>query len=341
VLTAGCITWAAVPGAIRAAHRLGFVERPIGYKRHGAATPYLGGAAVLAGVVVAVCAFGGGTGEYLPIVVGALVLLAVGTLDDKVLLGPGLRVLIEIGVALGVVAAGLGWEVFDSSAANTALTVIWVVAIVNSFNLMDNLDGAASTVAAVAGLGLAVAGVLDGDPVFAAFALAIAAASGAFLRYNLAGPARIFLGDGGSMPVGFLLAALTMAGPLGAGEGWAPVFAGGLLVGLISFDTALVVVSRLRRGVPVLSGGRDHLTHRLLAVLRSERLVAVALAVSQAGIAAAALLVSESNSPSVAVGAGLAFVVVAACAIAVLEWPLSGTAMAPGGRTRESTDTGH
>ena len=149
------------------------------------------------------------------------------------------------------------------------LTVLWIVGIVNAFNLMDNLDGACSTVAASRLPGSACSHVIKGHAADrrASRSRYPAPASG-FLPWNLARPAKIFLGDGGSMPVGFLVAALAMATARHAQAGNGGLLVGALLAGLPILDVTLVSFSRTRRGVTLVTGGRDHLTHRILLALR-------------------------------------------------------------------------
>src|SRR5207248_11415996 len=154
-----------------------------------------------------------------------------------------------------------------------ALTVASVVIAVNAFNLMDNIDGACGSVTAVACAGTGALAAIKGEWTIAALAFALSGACAGFLPFNLAGPARIFLGDGGSMPAGFLVAALVMATAWHGRGGDPAVVVGALLAGLPIFDAALVSYARIRRGVSVMTGGRDHLTHRLLLHLRSPRAV--------------------------------------------------------------------
>lgn len=307
------------PLAIAVAHRLTFFDRPAGYKQHGAPTPYLGGAAVIAAVLLTAIVFGGAAGTYAPIALGAIGLFGVGTIDDRVGLGPGLRLFAATLAALTLSANGLGWNFFVSEAANLGLTLFWVVGLVNAFNLMDNLDGACSSVAATSAAGIAVISALEGAYPLAAFAAALSAGCIAFLRFNLAGPARIFLGDGGSMPIGFLLAALVMAGPAAVRDDWAPLVSAAMFVGLVIFDTSLVVLSRLRRGAPVLRGGRDHLTHRLLLAVGSERHVAVVLITVQGGLCALGVVAAQSQNPTVALSLGVGCMALGAVALGALE----------------------
>ena len=132
----------AVPVAARVARRTGFLDQPVGYKKHGSPTPYLGGSAVVLAFLTVAVAFGDGLGRFLPVVLGAIGLWVLGTIDDRINLSWRLRVGATIACAVGLWAADLGWNVFDSAALDLGLTIVWVLGLVNAFNLMDNLDGA-------------------------------------------------------------------------------------------------------------------------------------------------------------------------------------------------------
>jgi UDP-GlcNAc:undecaprenyl-phosphate GlcNAc-1-phosphate transferase len=317
--TALFVTFLATPVAIRAANRLDFHDHPVGYKAHGRATPYLGGTAVLLGVFAAAAPFGDAFGRFGMVALGAGVLWAVGTIDDRISLGPGLRVLVELCLGVALWATDHGWALGAGGVVDLVATCGWVVVVVSTFAVMDNLDGAAGAVAGVTAAGIAALAVVEHDAVAAAFPLALTGACAAFLRYNLARPARIFLGDGGSLPLGFLLAATAMNGPL-ADADWPALLAAVVLIGLPMLDATLVFISRRRRGVSPLTGGRDHLTHRLLTRLHSARAVAAALAVAQAALSALAIYVTEQGTTSI-VATAATFAVVVLCAVTVLETP--------------------
>jgi UDP-GlcNAc:undecaprenyl-phosphate GlcNAc-1-phosphate transferase len=185
---------------------------------------------------------------------------------------------------------------------------------------MDNLDGATGAVGCVSAAGVGLLAASQGEIPIAAMAFGLAGACAGFLRFNLARPARVFLGDGGSMPVGFLVAAASMAVPPTMGFGTAAVFAVVPLVGLAVFDTTLVVVSRMRRSVGVFTGGRDHLTHRLLDLLGTPQRVALALAGAQGALCVLGFLLYDSTIVTV-FSAATAYVILGAATIAALEWP--------------------
>ena len=310
---------AATPLAIRIAKRTGFLDRPVGYKAHSAATPYLGGTAILAGFLAGALAYGAvGDTDLTPIFVGAAILWLVGTIDDRLLLGPRVRVLAVALVAALLWQGDLGWTLFANDLANLAVTVLWVLGIVNAFNLMDNLDGAAATVAGASAAGIALLAAYEGPEVVTALGVAVCGACAGFLHFNLTRPARIFMGDGGSMLLGFLVAALAMAvwrlnGM--AGTAFLPAI---LLVGVPIFDMTMVIVSRLRRGAPVYNGDRDHTTHRLLPMIGSTWGVALTLGLVQGALSLAAISLMDASKNAMLAGAGVAFLLGLAT-IALLE----------------------
>lgn len=303
----GSVALAATPMAISVARRTGFYDRPREYRQHAAPTPFLGGAAVLAAVLV-VAATLGVNGGLLAAVGCAGALWVIGTIDDRFAVPPRWRLLAELGAAVVLFQVGLGWNTISGAPIDLVLTVVWVVGVVNAFNLMDNLDGACGTVAAVSAAGIGALAAVKSQADVAGLAFAVCAACLAFLRWNLARPSRIFLGDGGSMPIGFLVAALGMAAARHASGGNAGLLAGALVVGLPILDTSLVSYSRTRRSVTLMTGGRDHLTHRLMPVLRSQLNVALALGVAQGVLCALAVTGYELGAGALVGVAFLAFV---------------------------------
>jgi UDP-GlcNAc:undecaprenyl-phosphate GlcNAc-1-phosphate transferase len=279
-LAAAIATYLLVPLAIRIAVKTSFLDLPTGYKGHKRPTPYLGGAAILGGILIGIAA-GGLHGRYAPVVIGGVTVWALGTLDDRVNLPILLRVGVEMALAVWFVHAGLGWAVFHVRALDTALTIFWMLGLMNAFNLMDNMDGAAASTAAASALGAAGLALISNQRAPATLCLAAAGACVGFLPWNLSRPAKIFMGDGGSLPLGLIAAAMTMTTVSREYFGPSGVVVAALLVGLVIFDTTLVTVSRSRAGRPVLSGGRDHTTHRLRRVLGTPRKVALTLAAVQ------------------------------------------------------------
>jgi UDP-GlcNAc:undecaprenyl-phosphate GlcNAc-1-phosphate transferase len=306
---AALVTFAATPPMIRVAVRTAFFDSPTGYKEHAHPTPYLGGAAIMAGVLAAVLLFGGGADGQSVIVACGLAIWLAGTLDDRVGLPVSARISLESAIAVLLWSTGHGWDVFHGAAADLLLTVVWVVGVANAFNMMDNMDGAAASMGVVCAVGAGVLALMSGDAALAPVCFALAGACAAFLPRNLATPSRIFMGDGGSLLIGLLVAALMMGVVAPGYLGASGVIVAALLVGLVILDTTLVVVSRSRGGRPVLSGGRDHITHRLARRLGPPRNVALTLAATQVVLCAVTIGVAQ---------AGIGWVVLAGAAGVVL-----------------------
>ena len=315
---AAALAYMSTPVAIQAARRFAFYDKPTGYKGHAAPTPYLGGTAVIIAFLLAVLVGAGHTNKLLPLLGCVVVLLIVGTIDDRRTLSPGLRAGIELLLGILLSVSGLGWQLGAGGAIDAAVTGVWVVAVVNAFNLFDNMDGQASTMALVAAAGVCALSAITGNAWVAAGSAALCGACLGFLPYNLASPARIFLGDGGSMPLGFIVAALVANAARGAEPSTLALLTGVLLVGLPVLDTSLVIFSRRRRGVPILTGGRDHLTHRTRAKMRTARRVALVLGGTQAVLSSLVIIATREGSTAL-VYVVLGFVIAAASAIVALD----------------------
>ena len=312
------LAYFATPAAIGTARRFAFYDLPAGDKGHSKPTPYLGGLAVMAAFAIALLIGAGDLSRTLPVLGGVGILLVLGTVDDRRTVPPGVRVAVEFGLGAWLAAEGLGWRVGSAGWVGTAVTGVWVVAVVNAFNLFDNMDGAASSMASVVAAGACVLALVTGDAWVAAGSAALCGACLGFLPYNMSSPAKVFLGDGGSLPLGFAVAALVAAAARSAEPSSLALFVGLLLVGIPALDTSLVIVSRLRRGVSILTGGQDHLTHRTRRRWRTSRRVALVLGGAQ-GIVSGLVIVASREGSGTVVGVTLAFVVFAAAEVVILE----------------------
>ena len=313
----------AMPIAIRVARRTDFLDHPVGYKGHGRATPYLGGAALIAAFLPPALIFGGGLSDFAAIVGCAVVLSVVGTVDDRVGLGPLLRVGVEIAAAVVLWAAGIGWFLFDAEpdqpAAHRRLG--------GRRRERVQPDGQRGRSGGRGRPGELARGVAlwrssRGIRCSPRWRSRSPAPARAFLRFNLARPSRVFLGDGGSMPLGFLIAAMIAALPGTGPLGTEAILAAAAFVALPILDTTLVTFSRLRRGVPVFSGGRDHLTHRLRQRLPSAQAVALILGMTQAAMCVVGVALFQVSHTSVIVAVGGACIAVGAIVILALDWQL-------------------
>jgi UDP-GlcNAc:undecaprenyl-phosphate GlcNAc-1-phosphate transferase len=324
----------AVPVAIRLAQRFDLLDRPVGWKTHGRATPYLGGAALVAGFLVGCLALAGWRASHVVALLGgALVLCAVGTVDDRRGLTARTRILAVAGVAVAAHASGIGWSFAPDYPLNLAATILFTLGVVNAFNILDLMDGIAAGACAVGSAGVGVLALLLDASAPAIAAAGLCGASAGFLLYNLRAPAAIFLGDGGSMAIGFLLAGLVMSLPLEPEVGSASLLAGVLLVGLPVFDMAFRIYSRIRRGVSLMTAGHDSTANWLATRLGSARAVTAALVFGQAALSAAAAWAVFRGQASV-LALALACIGVGAVLIGLLE--RSGFGRSPADRSRQA-----
>lgn len=263
----------ATPIARRVALTLGIMDQPNARKVHSAPIPLLGGLAIYAAFVAALALFGSEfyIAQLVGIFLGATWVSFLGIWDDW----RGIRPLLKFGgqllAAVILIATGVQVEFVHQPVLNFALTAFWVVGITNALNLLDNMDGLSGGVTAVAAAWFALLSIGNGQILVASMSVALLGAALGFLIYNF-NPASIFMGDGGSLFLGFLLAAvgikLRFLGHSDAVTWMVPV----LVLGVPIFDTTLVVVSRLRRGVnPLTTPGRDHLSHRLVRLGLTQR----------------------------------------------------------------------
>ncbi|MEY2533029.1 MAG: UDP-GlcNAc:undecaprenyl-phosphate/decaprenyl-phosphate GlcNAc-phosphate transferase [bacterium] len=315
---AGFAVLLATPLAITLAAATNFVDHPQSHKSHAVPTPVLGGVAVIPSVMAG--ALGGAPHAHgLGVIIAATTLVSLtGVIDDRIHLPMAVRVLAEALAGLLLWVGGVGWEVFNADVLDALLTVGWVVATTNALNLSDNQDGIACSLSATSAIGVAVAAAFANSTTAMALAAAVAGASLGFLPYNLSRPSRIFLGDGGSLSLGLLLGTSVM---LLSHQSTAPgpmLIAAGLFLGLPLLDVALVVHSRRRRGVSVLQGGVDHLSHRLRSRLRSTRSVAALMALAQLILSLAAAAVTSAELTT-AIAIGVVAGVAGAVLIAALE----------------------
>lgn len=256
------------------------VDVPTGRKAHDRPTPNLGGAAIVLSTLFAVSWYQPRWPTALAVVVVCAVAMALlGLADDLRPLSPAARLRIEAVLATLVALTGVRVPVFGNG-LDIAVTVVWIVAVTNSWNLLDNMDGSAAAVG-LASAGCLAAAALAGSPDAAVVLCALAAACGGFLVHNWA-PARIFMGDCGSLFLGFMITCLSvMIAPPEAG---APATTGIVLFALVPvLDTVVVLISRRLAGRPLLFGGTDHISHRLCRLgLSTQRAGAVLCALAGA-----------------------------------------------------------
>src|SRR3954452_23672523 len=307
--------WALTPVAGRLAHRRGFLDHTGGHSTHTAATPTLGGLAIAVAFVAVGIWAGGADGQLVTVLAGAAMLGVVGAVDDRRSLSPRLRLGLEAGAAVALWVVGIRAGLLGHTWFDLPLTVFWVLAVVNAFNMIDNHDGIAAVVAAMSTLGIAAISGASGYHLVAAFSLAVAGACLGFFVHNKP-PATIFLGDAGSVFLGFLVAALALKVDLPQGSWVVRLSVAALLVAVPLFDEALVVVARIREHRPVMLGSTDHSAHRLRALGWSKNRVVATMGGAQAVCSLAAFGVAEAATDVLAVSALFVFIAAALTLVA-------------------------
>lgn len=253
--------------------RVGMVDLPGPRKVHLHPIPLLGGLAMYGAVVLAILlAFHGPTRAQISgILAGATLVAVVGILDDRGLLHHQIKLFLGMPLAAGILlVTGIHAQVFSVLVSGRAgylldavLTVVFVVGITASFSILDHMDGLCAGVAATASAFFALLAYLNGQTLVTTLAAAVLGAAAGFLRWNFK-PAKIFMGDGGAMFLGYLMATLALKLRLEQANHLSAWLAPLLILGVTIFDTTLVTISRSRRGLlPFAAPGKDHSAHRL------------------------------------------------------------------------------
>jgi UDP-GlcNAc:undecaprenyl-phosphate GlcNAc-1-phosphate transferase len=296
----------------------GMVDKPGPRKVHLNPIPLLGGIAIYLGFVLAILLtiHAASLQQMIGILAGATLLAIVGLLDDGGLLHHQVKLFIGMPIAaLFLIATGIRAQLFSQFLPGTSgaildgcFTVFWVMGITAAFSILDHMDGLCAGIAAVAAAFFTISAALGGQMLVRTLGAATLGAALGFLRWNF-NPAKIFMGDGGAMFLGFLMATLSLkVRPDGAQfpAAWiVPV----LILGVPIFDTALVSISRARRGLlPFTSPGKDHTAHRLSNMGLGHRGAVLALYCVAGVFGSLALLVPRISN-------GSAYVLVGALAV--------------------------
>jgi len=310
---ASFVIWASIRSPL--ARRV--VAAPRDDRWHTRATPLLGGLGIFAGFIAGVgaCLAVGAspaTKEIAGVLGGAAILFSAGFADDLSSLGPVPKLVAQFLAAGAVVAGGLSLQLVGNDVLADAIAVLWLVGMTNAFNLLDNMDGLAASLAAIAAAFFAIDAVtVHPNHVVLALSLALCVACLGFLPFNLRprGSALAFMGDSGSQVLGFTLAALGLAASWKtASTTIATLVLPILVLAVPILDTTLVTVVRLLDGRPVYRGGRDHTSHRLVYHGLTEKRAVVLLAVVSAALGATSLTYEVlGNGPVTLIGVLLTF----------------------------------
>jgi UDP-GlcNAc:undecaprenyl-phosphate GlcNAc-1-phosphate transferase len=267
----GLLTW-----PIRAlAIRLGAMDKPnLARKSQAEPVPYLGGVAIALGVSIVTFAalffsnddsviIGRGLTSILP----ALFLGTIGLFDDLRSLPAWPRLVIQsfIGTVIAIILVQTGTLgiAFNNDVINTVVTILWIVGICNAINFFDNIDGAASGTVAVAALGVFFIAFDRGQELLSALTIVTAGATIGFVLWNKS-PAKIYMGDAGALFLGVIISVATIRINPGITPSWKSLAIPIILLGIPLLDTCVAVFSRVARGISPLTGGLDHLSHRLV-----------------------------------------------------------------------------
>ena len=281
----------------RIALRLGVIDRPNERKIHISPIPLLGGLAIYGAFIAALLLFGGRyrLNELVGILVGASLMSFLGMWDDRRSLSPFLKLAGQFLAASILVLSGVYIGTFPWEALNIALTLIWIVVVTNAMNLLDNMDGLSGGVGAVAAVFFLLLAAMNDQYLVGALSAALVGACLGFLVYNF-NPASIFMGDAGSLFLGFILAAVAIKLRFPEGVQIVTWMVPVLILGLPLFDTMMVIVSRVRRGLnPLTTPGRDHISHRFVAMGYTRREAVLICYLICAGLGVIALFVTQAS----------------------------------------------
>jgi UDP-GlcNAc:undecaprenyl-phosphate GlcNAc-1-phosphate transferase len=285
------------PVARRMALRLGIIDRPGDRKIHVNPIPLLGGLAIYGAFIAALLLFGDRyrLNELISILVGASLVSFLGVWDDRRGLSPLFKLAGQFLAASILVISGVYVGTFPWDTLNIALTLLWVVVVTNAMNLLDNMDGLSGGVGATAAIFFLLLAAMNDQYLVGALSAGLVGACLGFLVYNF-NPASIFMGDAGSLFLGFILAAVGIKLRFPEGLQIVTWMVPVLILGLPLFDTALVIVSRLRRGLnPLTTPGKDHVSHRLVAMGYTRREAVLICYLICAGLGVIALFVTQAS----------------------------------------------
>lgn len=308
-VVAFAFTFAFVPLAKKIAGKIGAIDVPRdGRRMHKKATPRLGGIAVFFGFLVSLLCFCGITRDLIAVLIGAIIIVVLGIIDDSRGLSAKVKFCVQIVAALVVVFGGdIRIEVFTNpnlfsdmpflqlnAWVSIPFTVLWIVAITNAVNLIDGLDGLAAGISSIAAVSLVFVAIMVGEERIALIALIIAGACFGFLPFNF-NPATIFLGDTGSTFLGYMLAVLSVQGGF---KSYAVItFAVPLLIlGLPIFDTSFAILRRLFTGQGIMTPDRGHIHHRLVDMGFSQKQTVFILYAISGVLGLTAVVLAESGA---------------------------------------------
>ena len=297
---AGFLTWP----VRKVAMAIGAMDKPnLERKTQKEPVPYLGGLAIAISVVVLTFAAvirSDNTQTTFPLAATllfpAIFLGLMGLIDDLASLNPLPRLIIQtvmaIAVSVFLIRSGTVGITLDGTFLDEIIMTVWIIGICNSINFFDNLDGGAAGTVAVSTIGIALIALGEGQELIAALSIVTAGSTIGFLMWNKS-PAKIYMGDAGALFLGVVVAVLTIRLNPGIAPKWNSISLLPMLLAVPLLDTCVAVLSRIRRGISPFTGGKDHLSHRLMRRGLSKQGAAFTLWGAQAVFVASALAVYQ------------------------------------------------
>ncbi|MDO8536102.1 MAG: MraY family glycosyltransferase, partial [Candidatus Omnitrophota bacterium] len=284
-ITSVVISYLITPFMAALAARIGYLDHPKTNKVHAHSTPLLGGVAIAIAFFIAILSQWDIVKAFqmdpkiTALLAGAAVLLVLGLVDDRVGMGPNIKLFGQFMAAMILYKSGLRIGFLGGYYLNLAVTYLWLIGVTNAFNLLDNMNGLSAGIAVIASFFFGAIALINNQWMVAIISFALCGSCLGFLRYNFP-KARIFMGDAGSLVVGFLLSSLAIFGNWKSYGLTTSIAVPLLVLAYPIFDTTLVTVMRIREGRSIFQGGRDHSSHRLaLLGFKSKRAVLVIYAI--------------------------------------------------------------
>lgn len=311
------VAYILTPRVISLANKTGAMDAPDERKVHSKPIPRIGGLAIYFAFIVAALFTVDLTKEVVGLLTGATVILVVGIIDDfkslpaKVkLMGQIIAavVLVLFDVRIDCITNPFGDMFFLSEYLAIPITIFWIVGLTNTVNLIDGLDGLAAGVSTIAAITILLVALQQGFLLVAVLTAALAGAAMGFLQYNF-NPAKIFMGDTGSMFLGYMLAGISVLGAVKSAATIAlivPILA----LGLPILDTTFAIVRRYLNGTPIFKPDRGHLHHRLLDMGFTQKQAVLLMYVISGGLGLSAIALTEVSR-----GLGLLIILAVTCAV--------------------------
>lgn len=297
------IAYISMPLSIYVAKRIGAIDKPDHRKVHARLMPRLGGLGIFIAFIFVSIFLVKVSGPFLGIIIGGVILFAVGMADDVYQLSPWYKLLAQIiaasiAIYFGVIV-NFVTNPFDGllnlGYLAIPITFLWIVGVSNAVNLIDGLDGLAGGVSGIAAMTMGVVAMLQGEITVAILAFVLVAAILGFLPYNFH-PAKTFMGDSGSNFLGFILACLAIMGTAKSAA-IISLFIPIVILGIPIFDTFFAIIRRINNNIPIFKPDRDHLHHRLMDLGFDHRKSVLIIYGISGFFASIAILLSFINSP--------------------------------------------